>query len=500
VALLLLCLECRVGRGPLLAGVVDGAFGIRAHLVLCRVVDYAQCRVTETDCANEQSVVLSHGFIRTTHNFSDLLVWAFLKPQENIMKSEVVIPVQARAWLENSVLAPYIPQFSSDLQRRGYTVETMCGFLSCVGHFAAWITQQRVSLAEVDERCIARFITEHLPHCTCASPVRRSRDSIRVSLPHLLETLRACGVATTKTLRPTPLQEELDCFDRYLDEVKGLTRKTRRAHVGVIHRFLRQSGVSKSQCLTTAQPADVRKFVLGESKTYTPGTIRSLATTLRSYFHFCAFSGRPAQRLLDAIPRVARWRLAPLPETLSDQEVQQLLDSFDQQTPMGMRGYAMVRCMTDLGLRGSEVVQLQFSDIDWRSGVIRLVRNKSRRTDVLPLPEATGKAIAQYLLTGRPQTSNRALFVRHHAPLDQPVTIRVVQKAVAQGYRRCGLPYTRSHILRHSLASRLLRAGSPLKEISDVLRHRSFDTSMIYTKVDINGLRAVAMPWPGRLL
>jgi site-specific recombinase XerD len=420
--------------------------------------------------------------------------------QENIMKNEVVIPVQARAWLENSVLAPYIPQFSSDLQRRGYTVETMCGFLSCAGHFAAWITQQRVSLAEVDERCIARFITEHLPHCTCALPVRRSRDSIRVSLTHLLETLRACGVATTKTLRLTPLQEELNCFDRYLDEVKGLTQKTRRAHVGVIHRFLRQSGVSKSQCLTTAQPADVRNFVLGESKTNTPGTIRSLATTLRSYFHFCAFSGRPAQRLLDVIPRVARWRSAPLPETLSDQEVQKLLDSFDQKTPMGMRGYAMVRCMTDLGLRGSEVVQLQFSDIDWRNGVIRLVRNKSRRTDVLPLPEATGKAIAQYLRAGRPQTSNRAIFVRHHAPLDQPVTIRVVQKAVAQGYRRCGLPYTRSHILRHSLASRLLRAGSPLKEISDVLRHRSFDTSMIYTKVDINGLRTVAMPWPGRLL
>jgi site-specific recombinase XerD len=192
--------------------------------------------------------------------------------------------------------------------------------------------------------------------------------------------------------------------------------------------------------------------------------------------------------------------LAPLPETLSDQDVQKLLDSFDQKTPMGMRGYAMVRCMTDLGLRGSEVVQLQFSDIDWRSGVIRLVRNKSRRTDVLPLPEATGKAIAQYLQAGRPQTANRAIFVRHHAPLDQPVTIRVVQKAVAQGYRRCGLPYTRSHILRHSLASRLLRAGSPLKEISDILRHRSFDTSMIYTKVDINGLRTVAMPWPGRLL
>jgi len=80
-ALLLLCLECRIRRGPLLAGVVDGAFGICAHLVLCRVVDYAQCRVPETDCANEQAVVLSHGFIRTTHNFSDLLVWVFLTPR-----------------------------------------------------------------------------------------------------------------------------------------------------------------------------------------------------------------------------------------------------------------------------------------------------------------------------------------------------------------------------------------------------------------------------------
>jgi integrase len=160
----------------------------------------------------------------------------------------------------------------------------------------------------------------------------------------------------------------------------------------------------------------------------------------------------------------------------------------------------MARCLTDIGLRASEVVQLRLSDIDWRAGTIRLAANKSRRVDILPLPAETGRAIAEYLQAERPKTSNRALFVRDCAPFDKPIQAGVVRRAVRQAYLRCGLAHSRVHILRHSLASRLLQVGTPLKEIADILRHRSLDTSVIYTKVDTNRLAAVAMPWPGRSL
>jgi integrase/recombinase XerD len=189
--------------------------------------------------------------------------------------------------------------------------------------------------------------------------------------------------------------------------------------------------------------------------------------------------------------------LASLPDVLTDAEIDELLRSFDQPFPSRRRAYAMTRCLIDLGLRCSEVVNLRLEDIDWADGTISLVGTKGRRADVLPLPAATGSAIAAYLREERPQTSNRAIFVRHVAPYDEPVEKGVVKRAVLAGYRRCGWARTGVHILRHSVASRLLRTGAPMKDIADVLRHRSLDTSAIYAKVDLTKLAAVALPWPG---
>jgi integrase/recombinase XerD len=118
----------------------------------------------------------------------------------------------------------------------------------------------------------------------------------------------------------------------------------------------------------------------------------------------------------------------------------------------------------------------------------------------LPLPAKTGQAIVDYLRKGRPATStSRALFVRHIAPLDKPIGASIVRAAVRGAYLRSGWPYSQgTHVLRHSTASRLLQTGTPLKQIADILRHRSVDTTLIYTKVDINKLATVAMPWPRR--
>jgi integrase/recombinase XerD len=139
----------------------------------------------------------------------------------------------------------------------------------------------------------------------------------------------------------------------------------------------------------------------------------------------------------------------------------------------------------------------RYDDINWNEGTLRLGGTKARRVDTLPLPAPTGAAIAAYLRDERPRTSNRAIFVRHVAPYDTPIDSGVVQRAVRAAYKRCGWKRSRVQIIRHSVASRLLRAGTPMKEIADVLRHRSLDTSAIYIKVDLSRLASVALPWPG---
>ena len=154
--------------------------------------------------------------------------------------------------------------------------------------------------------------------------------------------------------------------------------------------------------------------------------------------------------------------------------------------------------MIDLGLRGHEVAQLSLDSIDWRDGTLTISRSKSRRTYKLPLPPETGKAIVQYLRKGRPTSSSRAVFARHVAPYDEPLTKKAISAAMTQAFVRAGLDFTGTHVLRRTLAVRLQKSGVPLKEIADVLRHRDLSTTQVYTRVDIEALRMVALPWPGR--
>ena len=139
------------------------------------------------------------------------------------------------------------------------------------------------------------------------------------------------------------------------------------------------------------------------------------------------------------MPTVARWRLATVPAHLTSEEIGRFLDTFDRHSASGQRGYAMARCLSDMGLRASEVAAIQLDDLNWREGTLTIGRGKSRRADVLPLPVATGKAIVQYLRGARPQSANRALFVRHRAPFDAPIRAEFVRGAVRRVFARCGL-------------------------------------------------------------
>ena len=156
----------------------------------------------------------------------------------------------------------------------------------------------------------------------------------------------------------------------------------------------------------------------------------------------------------------------------------------------------MVRCALDLGLRSGEIAGLTLDDIDWRAGTITLRQTKSRREDCCryrrrpagPSP-ITSASNARRDATGRSlsATSRRC---------DQPGP-DCVRKTIRQAYARAGLPYTRAHLLRHTMASRLLASGCSLKEVADVLRHRSLNTTLIYAKLDSRNLGEVALPWPG---
>jgi integrase/recombinase XerC len=222
-----------------------------------------------------------------------------------------------------------------------------------------------------------------------------------------------------------------------------------------------------------------------------------VASALRAYFRYRTTCGDQVHALAGVVSSPAHWSLALLPRSLSTADIERLLASFTSDLPSPRRGYAMVRCALDIGLRASEIATIALTDIDWHNGTVTLRRTKSRRQDMVPLPAATGRAIAEYLRHERPATINPAVFVRRHAPHDVPIGVDAVRRVIGDAYRRIGLTHTRTHALRHTLARRLLEHGSSLKEVADVLRHRSLNTSLIYAKLDSRRLAAVALPWPG---
>lgn len=401
-------------------------------------------------------------------------------------------------WLTVGPIAPHADAIKQHFANGRYAPSTVASYLSDIAHFARWARGKRLGLPRIDEASVTEFLDQHLPHCRCEDPVRHDRRDHRAALGHLLFILRAQGVIALPARSTTPVDEELCRFDEHMNRVRGLAPKTRAQVLRVVGRLLRQRFGAGRVDVASIKPAYMRRFYAQQAALHRkPGGAGSVVTALHGYLRYRASLGDFVHGLIGAVSAPANWRLSTLPKALTAQEVGQLVASLGQPGRSMRRADAIVRCALDLGLRGGEVARLQLDDIDWRAGTITLRHTKGLREDVLPLPATTGEAIAKYVKYERPQTTNRAVFVRHVAPRDEPVGPDLACKTIRQAYARAGLPYTRSHLLRHTMASRLLAGGSSLKEVADVLRHRALSTAQVYAKLDSRKLVEVALPWPG---
>jgi site-specific recombinase XerD len=156
--------------------------------------------------------------------------------------------------------------------------------------------------------------------------------------------------------------------------------------------------------------------------------------------------------------------------------------------------------MSDLGLRASDVANLEIDSIDFAARALRVQQRKEREAAVVPMTRRLCSALNTYLRQGRPACASSAVFVRHYAPLGKPLTANGICQVVLRLASRAGLRgrVGGTHVLRRSLASQMLGAGATLKQIADFLGHKSIDTTSLYAKVDLATLSRVALPWPGR--
>ena len=222
-----------------------------------------------------------------------------------------------------------------------------------------------------------------------------------------------------------------------------------------------------------------------------------ITTALRSFFRFLYERGEIPTDLAASVLTVANWRLSDLPKFLEPEHVECLLGSCNRSAPTGRRDYAVLLLLARLGLRAGEVVHMTLDDIDWENGEIT-VRGKSLRHDRLPIPKDVGEALAGYLCH-RPRCSSRKVFLRIKAPRQGFVASSAIGDIVRRALVRAGLHPARKgcHLLRHTLAIKMLRGGASLAEIGEILRNELPRTTEIYTKVDVAALRALALPLKG---
>lgn len=389
--------------------------------------------------------------------------------------------------------------YTSTLEGRGYCATAIQAYRAAVEHFLAWTAPDNSSV-EIGEGPIRRFINEHLPVCSCPGRRQRGKVTMLSALRRLLSVVRDSGILlSAQPTFPSYVNAELASYSAYAADVGGLAPATLTSRRQWIGRFLAHLFPAGEIVFSQLGGKAVRDFFTTHCQRYRPGTSQVVASCIRSYFRFRSVRCADAvEALMAAVPSAALWRLATLPKHLSQAELTQLMSAFEHGAPQRQRDYAIVRYLVDLGLRSCEVAALRLEDLDWDNGTVTIRDGKAKRADMLPLPVITGQAIADYLHGARPTTQSRDVFVRHRAPLDVPVNASVVRSVVRQAAARSGLGkrLTGPHCLRHSAATRMLEGGATLKEIADVLRHRSLDTTSIYVKIDRIRLNAITQPWP----
>jgi integrase/recombinase XerD len=388
-------------------------------------------------------------------------------------------------------LAVYADGFSARLAELGYTRSSTEDLLRLMAHLSRWLAEHGGEAVLLTPEVVQRFMRARRAHYVALTGAG--------ALDGLLRYLRELGVVPDEdpSVARTPVELLVGDYCDYLVREQGLVAGSVRLRERTASMFLGDLPEPIELALQQLQAGAVTAFVLRECRRERRGvaSAKTLVSGLRSLLRFLHVAGWIPIPLVSAVPSVAGWRMSSLPRALDRDVVAGLLESCDRSKPAGRRDFAILTLLARLGLRGHEVSALCLEDIDWRAGEMR-IRGKGSRIELLPLPNDVGESLVDYLRHGRVHCGYREVFLRAHAP-QGALSAPGVRSVVRHACDRAGLPHVGGHRLRHTVATEMLRAGAPLHEIAQVLRHASPRSTAIYAKVDRVALRMVARPWPG---
>jgi integrase/recombinase XerD len=420
-------------------------------------------------------------------------MWPLLRGKESIVKYIITGDV-ALSRPPEGPLAAQVGAFATWASEQGYARYSRYRQVLLAACFSRWLGQQAGRVCRVSSEQPSRYLRSR------ARRVRLHKGDA-AALRQFIDVLRRQRVIPAEKTAPrrlTPVEHEAQAFEGYLRDERLLARATILNYVPFIRGFLTDRFGHGPVTLSRLCAADVMRFVQRQAPRLHLKRAKLLTSALRSFLHYVRYRGDIARDLAAAVPSVANWSMTSIPRAIPAKAVRQLLASINRRTAIGRRDYAILLLLARLGLRASEVAFLELDDMDWEGGQVS-VRGKGGHRTALPLPADVGDALVAYLRHGRPRSASRRVFLRAKAPSRGFLGPSAIGSVVRHALTGAGIeaPTTGAHQFRHALATQMLRHGASLTEIGEVLRHRSPETTKIYTKVDLDALRPLALPWPG---
>ncbi len=390
-------------------------------------------------------------------------------------------------------MSEHLDAYAAGVAEQGYAHHSIRQQIVVIADFSRWLKQKQIDVQALDRKVVDRFLR-----------LRRRQQRVRRGDPKALERLLTmlCQIGVVKPHQP-PVADNTRSritneFQRYLLQERGLSPLTLLNYVPVVEQFLSERFHNRVPNFAMLRAPHVTGFVMRHAHQLNPVRARLMVTALRSFFGYLRHRGAIATDLAGCVPTVPAWSLSTLPRFLPAGTVERILECCDRTTSVGRRNHAILLLLARLGVRAGEVVGLSLDDIDWSTGQIT-IRGKGGKSAQLPLAADVGAALAAYLRHDRPRSATRRVFLRHRAPLVGFANSSTISSLVRRALKHAGVEsaHAGAHVLRHSLATSLLRQGGSLDEIGELLRHQSPNTTAIYAKVDVTALHTLALPWPG---
>lgn len=394
-----------------------------------------------------------------------------------------------------SPVQPYLEGFADELISAGYAFLPIRDYLRSAVHLGVWMDCLALGVEQLGDETIAKFARHE---CECPIGGRRGRCPSRryvARVRRFVQYISRLGIIPPLTSPPPRIVPiPLVGFHSWMIQHRGIKTSTAGRYERLVEEMLPALGYDPA----VYDAALVRHVLLGHVKPLSRGYAKTYIVALRAFLRFLAAHGKCRPHLDRAVPPMPEWALSALPRYLETDAVERVIASCDLSQPHGVRNRAVLLLLVRLGLRAGDITAMRLKDIDWDSGTL-CVLGKGRREVRLPLPQDAGEALIDYIANVRPSADTDRVFLCVNAPIRPIANSSSISGIVCRALQRAGIenaPSKGAHLLRHSAATGMLRAGASLDAIASVLRHQSADTTAYYAKVDFELLGSITQPWP----